>query len=1069
MADRPNAKEQEMTRRSFLATAALLCWIGLIGHWTESTNAAQPALVRDLRTVSSESAVDTEVLVNYLEFDAGRFLFAGDGPQGVELWISDGTLGGATMLRDIYPGSESSFPHDLARLSSGAVFVADDGTRGETLWITDGTTAGTVPLVDLIAGSAAPQFGESLPVGDRLFFALDDGVHGLEVWATDGTVGGTLLVSDILPGPEGSGPSHFVEHNDMLFFTADDGTCGIELWKSDGTEVGTELVGEVVAGPVDGEPYNFASRAGLLYFNADDRVHGVEPWRSDGSASGTILLKNLWENADATGSYPREYTEAGTHVYFSAASSPEGAERRTLWRTNGTQEGTASVAAVMAAPPQTYVTHPKELTPFAGKLYFAAGGKTPEVNNILDELWRTDGTNEGTELVAVVYYLPFGGNLRHADGSKPRELTVLGGQFFFTAYSLYFGRELFKSDGTQEGTVLVRDICLPGGSCYYQWPSIVETLGDILILLAADLTNGFELWRSDGTEEGTQLIKDIHPGPDGTQFNAIERLLNDIYFEPYVEGEGLQLWKTDGFEEGTVAVHDVRPEIGHGDPQEMADLNGTLLFVARNDVGKYTLYRSDGTPAGTFEVPESQASSSAVVVTPAQTLPSDANEAGDDWPVGEWTPEANSVNLNPIIFTPRDLKRVGTKVFYADQHGRLSQTDGTTLGTFVVKDFGQPVLPSNPQFLTKFKNELYFKAYVGQVGGFQLWKSDGTEPGTVMVADPWPQFTQSPSYLAAGADWLYFTADDGTTGQELWRSDGAAAGTQMVLDIRSGPESSEIEETLVAGDYVYFSADDGANGRELWKSDGAAAGTIMVADIWPGPVGSNPRNFAAVGDVLYFSANDGDHGDELWRTVSGGGGVQLVRDIVPGSDSSIPQFITQIFPLELVMFAAFDPDFGMELWQSDGTEAGTIRVADIAPGPASSNPKHLTKSGGLLYFQANDHVTGRELWAIDITDVDGDGVLNVDDNCPLVANADQQDAEPDGQGDACDLCPTRLAGDVNGDWEIDADDVTGLVSALLEQSGDAEATCASDLDGDGQVNGRDIAMFIARSRQGGRD
>ena len=70
---------------------------------------------------------------------------------------------------------------------------------------------------------------------------------------------------------------------------------------------------------------------------------------------------------------------------------------------------------------------------------------------------------------------------------------------------------------------------------------------------------------------------------------------------------------------------------------------------------------------------------------------------------------------------------------------------------------------------------------------------------------------------------MFFVADNGINGFELWKSDGTASGTMMVKDIYSGSDYNPPYDLTVVGNTLFFSADDGTNGRELWKSDGTAS------------------------------------------------------------------------------------------------------------------------------------------------------------------------------------------------------------------------------------------------------
>jgi ELWxxDGT repeat protein len=112
---------------------------------------------------------------------------------------------------------------------------------------------------------------------------------------------------------------------------------------------------------------------------------------------------------------------------------------------------------------------------------------------------------------------------------------------------------------------------------------------------------------------------------------------------------------------------------------------------------------------------------------------------------------------------------------------------------------------------------------------------------------------------------LFFEANDGASGRELWKSDGTEAGTVRVKDILPGSDGSVPGSLTNVNGTLFFRADDGTSGRELWKSDGTEAGTVRVKDIRPGSAASVPLDLTKVNGTLFFTADDGVHGRELWK------------------------------------------------------------------------------------------------------------------------------------------------------------------------------------------------------------
>ena len=181
---------------------------------------------------------------------------------------------------------------------------------------------------------------------------------------------------------------------------------------------------------------------------------------------------------------------------------------------------------------------------------------------------------------------------------------------------------------------------------------------------------------------------------------------------------------------------------------------------------------------------------------------------------------------------------------------------------------------------------------------------------------------------------LFFLANDGLNGRELWTSDGTEAGTVLVKDIRPAQYTSDADWLTDVGGTLFFTAEDGVHGEELWTSDGTEAGTVLVKDINPGSAGDSPYSLTEVGGTLYFAANDDVHGHELWTTDGTEAGTVLVKDISPDDSGYYsydgPSWLTDVGGN--LFFAVDDDVHGEEVWESDGTEAGTTMVNDINQG-----------------------------------------------------------------------------------------------------------------------------------------
>jgi ELWxxDGT repeat protein len=246
--------------------------------------------------------------------------------------------------------------------------------------------------------------------------------------------------------------------------------------------------------------------------------------------------------------------------------------------------------------------------------------------------------------------------------------------------------------------------------------------------------------------------------------------------------------------------------------------------------------------------------------------------------------------------------------------------------------------------MAAFKEEIYFLIRKN------LWKTDGTDAGTVIVKSMAENFAPFSRELVAGENKMFFCGNDGIHGGELWVSDGTTAGTHMVEDIHDGIDSrGDVSPGIIVNDVVYFFADAQGN-RKLWRSDGTVEGTYLLKDINADPGYFN--QFWSMGNSIFFVAYDNTHGPELWTSDGTEQGTVLVKDINPNGSS----LIDAAFELNGNLYFSANDGNGVTLWKSDGTKEGTRFIADIKPLGL------YTSLNNKLFFSAFEEQSGDEVW-----------------------------------------------------------------------------------------------------------
>lgn len=344
-----------------------------------------------------------------------------DNVNGTELWVSDGTVAGTKLFKDLYAGSTSSFPINLTVVNGKLFFQADNADGGRRLYVSDGTEAGTTVILNDYTDNfnGAPGY---VILNNYILFKGPNTTHsGYALWISDGTAAGTaILVNNINPSdPAGTS----VQLNGKVYFAADDNEHGLELWVSDGTAAGTHLIKNISPDDAahgvygNGSPQGFCAYNGKVYFSATDGEHGQELWVTDGTEANTHMVKDV--QPGTAGSLPYHSLVYNNKLYFIAWGPDE------LWVTDGTEANTTKVAKLNSSCQ-----------------FGAIWNNTMYIESPIQAiLYQSDGTTAGTIPVKVdnitgsIYYQSMGNYFQ-----------VFNNELYFaaSAYPVTNGVELVK-------------------------------------------------------------------------------------------------------------------------------------------------------------------------------------------------------------------------------------------------------------------------------------------------------------------------------------------------------------------------------------------------------------------------------------------------------------------------------------------------------------------------------------------------------------------------------------------------------------------------------------------------
>jgi ELWxxDGT repeat protein len=778
------------------------------------------------------------------------FFTADDGIHGRELWIYDDQE--VRMVKDIIPGSGDPSIDYPVGINGLLLFVATDPEHHNRkgLWVSDGTESGTY----LLASTDRLRYPKYLHVaGDGYVyfsaqtFDASGNDLGRELWHSDGTKGNTLFVGDTIAGNDGLDPFGFawVGGTNLLYFSGYDASGKKGLWTYDPV---ANTLPQLVSGSAGVSPMCIFPFGGGVLFSGYDTTKGRELWQANVTAAGASMVADLRSNS--ADSNPNQFVYAGGgKAYFVAHDG----NHRYLYLTDGTATNTGIVS--------TNPTYPTYLTMVGSTLYFVANSGSSVM------LWRSDGTSGGTEMIDTTPNTPLAESISN--------LTSFGGKLYF------FGKYIL--DGVVHKSVL--------------WS---YTPGDA----HEKIIHEFD------PQNGIYFYANIAGGSDG-----------NIYFSAYDIPHSKELWRSDGTDAGTQMVHDIRiqtrPSSAINLPKPITHGSYTyyIAITSASDEHRSLLrtHRSDGTTQSIIENP--QLDVAAITEYDGNMYAVDYNVSSDTarlWSIddasGTLTKLGEYSGVQPKI---NALACAAGSLYLIAKNGSQDDLMRYDIAT---KAISTSHSSASIRWVAAVDDTLFFSA-ADSTHGLELWWYDGT---TKHVEDIWsgaaPSTPKQPTVLQ---DWLYFVADDGTGngGADLWRIKKDGTSLMQISDIDNSASllgDPMIGMLYATDDAIYFSAEENDAGFYLWRH---TPDTTTVEKLDTVPL---PMQYASIGNTLYC-------------LISGTSNNQLTR-ITRTQATVLDEEPTKLYGTvgDQIVYGKI-VDGKTQVWIGDGTTANASALVDTLP------------------------------------------------------------------------------------------------------------------------------------------
>ncbi|MCX2742662.1 T9SS type A sorting domain-containing protein [Mangrovivirga sp. M17] len=795
---------------------------------------------------------------NFVTYKSKLYFFANDGVRGYQLWRTDGTFEGTEKVTNLENAiNNSSLTHDYSQLRLAVVndklFFLYDNNEKYDLYSFDETDDNLSLVKSELSGYFYPDMYDSL-AGNFIFNLWSGENNKLELWISDGTTNGTkpivksseyyhratgkahnrdyYYIAFNRYGKDNGPETNLMKYNldlnssdtiqnifydfsgfinvsysiigDNLFVLGtNQNTPEVRLFKINLSDNSSELIFNQVQ-PGYFKYSNLYSGNQKLYFTTQDQSDRILLYELNPN-DGTITNYELISNLNSEG-YSNKFEDKITRLNENELliQMQHDDYEWKYWVFNTINSTLSKINHSFYSS-----THP---------IYF---------NNELIGTMRTDSL--GIELVAITDDYQSTRLVKNINKAKnaidSKSINIINHDIIYALNSSRGGK-LKKLNAINLSSTTLLD-----NTYIFTYFNSMAIQDNQLFFKAYTEQTGRELWGTDGTIAGTKILDDLIIGPESSDPNYFAVSGGNLYFIVNLNDTD-RLYKYDG--QSMMEVYDFQYD-DYGIPKSASTLtpfkDGVFINAYENAT---SIYFSDGTQSGTIKLAQ--------------------NEFG----IGFYPTSAGE----KLYFTGAES---GSNPIFSSE---LYVTDGTPENTNLVYDEFTGI-NSDVSKITPFNGKVIYTSY-SPSSGMEYWISDGTETGTKLLKDIYPGIksgvpSQFESNYAIMNNELYFIANDGNTGLELWKTDGTEEGTVLVKDLYPGLESSYPNNFTVANGKLYFSTAKSELKPLLWSTNGTEQGTQIVQEFTNIPDYSFPRNFNIINNILYFTAETENHGTQLWR------------------------------------------------------------------------------------------------------------------------------------------------------------------------------------------------------------